>query len=240
MWLEREAHILGRLASSSDGSRHALRNLEFFNIPRDSGDVIVLLLGHPALRLLGRYLPPTKINDLLLPDLSRTGFARWRWGFDIMDLASFLEFAIQATHRIRAFSPLHTPKPTGRCPNATRPLRCRTVSRLLTYTRSLAPNRTSDGVVGSTQVWSLSGASDRHAQHIVRLLPSPHLRSRRKPPPSRLGSPAILFALWPTPSTPVDVTTIESRVYMHRTIETIRDAETTLVKLLAKSKGKEA
>ncbi|KAK7025753.1 hypothetical protein R3P38DRAFT_1046688 [Favolaschia claudopus] len=212
MWLEREAHILGRLASSSDGSRHALRNLEFFNIPRDSGDVIVLLLGHPALRLLGRYLPPTKINDLLLPDLSRArppsshgdvymmeiseepGLLDGVGGFDIMDLASFLEFAIQATHRIRAFSPLHTPNRLVAVERDTS-ASLSNVSRLLTYTRSLAPNRTSDGVVGSTQVWSLSGASDRHAQHIVRLLPSPHLRSRRKPPPSRLGSPAILLSV---------------------------------------------
>ncbi|KAK7064662.1 histidine kinase [Favolaschia claudopus] len=119
MCLEREAHILGRLASSSDGSRHALRILEFFNIPRDSGDVVVLLLGHPGLNLLGRYLPPTKINDLLLPDLSRArppsshgdvymmeieepGLLDGVGGFDIMDLASFLEFAIQATHCLEA------------------------------------------------------------------------------------------------------------------------------------------
>ncbi|KAJ7655307.1 dual-domain HisK/Mak2 protein kinase [Mycena polygramma] len=115
MCLEREAHILGRLAATSDGSRHALRLLEFFNIPRDSGDVVVLLLGHPGLNLLGRYLPPTKINDLLLPDLSRVrpspshgdvymmdieepDLLDGVGGFDIMDLASFLEFAIQATH----------------------------------------------------------------------------------------------------------------------------------------------
>ncbi|KAJ7022028.1 hypothetical protein C8F04DRAFT_1139170 [Mycena alexandri] len=115
MCLEREAHILGRIATTSDGSRHSLRILEFFNIPRDSGDVVVLLLGHPGLNLLGRYLPPTKINDLLLPDLSRVrpssshgdaymmeieepGLLDGVGGFDIMDLASFLEFAIQATH----------------------------------------------------------------------------------------------------------------------------------------------
>ncbi|KAF7367339.1 Histidine kinase [Mycena sanguinolenta] len=86
MCLEREAHILGRLASSSDGSRHALRILEFFNIPKDSGDVVVLLLGHPGLNLLGQE-----------PDLL-DGIG----GFDIMDLASFLEFAIQATHCLEA------------------------------------------------------------------------------------------------------------------------------------------
>ncbi|KAJ7124823.1 hypothetical protein C8R43DRAFT_1090617 [Mycena crocata] len=111
MCLEREAHILGRLATTSDGSRHALRIIEFFNIPRDSGDVVVLLLAHPGLNLLGRYLPPTKINDLLLPDVSRVrpspshGDAYMMdieemdmldevGAFDIMDLASFLEAGV--------------------------------------------------------------------------------------------------------------------------------------------------
>ncbi|KAJ7480148.1 hypothetical protein B0H11DRAFT_2026757 [Mycena galericulata] len=111
MCLEREAHILGRLATTSDGSRHALRLIEFFNIPRDSGDVVVLLLAHPGLNLLGRYLTPNKINDLLLPDLSRVPTIPWPRlepdpldpvGGDIMDLASFLEFAIQATHCLEA------------------------------------------------------------------------------------------------------------------------------------------
>ncbi|KAJ7459518.1 hypothetical protein B0H11DRAFT_2060049, partial [Mycena galericulata] len=64
-------HVRG-LATTSDGARHALRLIEFFNIPRDSGDVVVLLLAHPGLNLLGRYLTPNKINDLLLPDVSRT------------------------------------------------------------------------------------------------------------------------------------------------------------------------
>ncbi|KAJ6569666.1 dual-domain HisK/Mak2 protein kinase [Mycena capillaripes] len=111
MCLEREAHILGRLATASDGSRHALRILEFFTIPKDSGDVVVLLLGHPGLNLLGRYLPPSKINDLLLPDLSRARPSSSHGdvymmeieepdlldgvgGFDIMDLASFLEAGV--------------------------------------------------------------------------------------------------------------------------------------------------
>jgi hypothetical protein len=71
--------------------------------------VVVLLLGHPGLNLLGRYLPPSKINDLLVPDLSRTRPPQSHGdvymmeieepdlldgvgGFDIMDLASFLEY----------------------------------------------------------------------------------------------------------------------------------------------------
>ncbi|KAJ6626914.1 dual-domain HisK/Mak2 protein kinase [Mycena sp. CBHHK59/15] len=120
MCLEREAHILGRLSTTSDGSRHALRMVEFFNIPRDSGDVVVLLLAHPGLNLLGRYLPPAKINDLLLPDLSRTrpqsshGDAYMMdieepdlldevGGFDIMDLASFLEAGVVHREGIATF-----------------------------------------------------------------------------------------------------------------------------------------
>ncbi|KAJ7139584.1 dual-domain HisK/Mak2 protein kinase [Mycena epipterygia] len=119
MCLERETHILGRLATTSDGSRHVLRTIEFFTIPKDSGDVVVLLLAHPGLNLLGRYLPPTKINDLLLPDASRARPLSSHGdsymmdieeaelldevgGFDIMDLASFLEFAIQTTHCLEA------------------------------------------------------------------------------------------------------------------------------------------
>ncbi|KAF7319894.1 Histidine kinase [Mycena kentingensis (nom. inval.)] len=119
MCLEREAHILGRVATAPDCSRHALRLIDFFNIPQDSGDVVVLLLAHPGLNLLGRYLPPAKINDLLLPDVSRIrpqsnhGDAYMMdieepnlldevGGFDIMDLATFLEFAIQATHCLEA------------------------------------------------------------------------------------------------------------------------------------------
>ncbi|KAJ7630475.1 hypothetical protein FB45DRAFT_915621 [Roridomyces roridus] len=119
MCLEREAHLLGRLATTSDGSRHALRLIEFFNIPKDSGDVVVLLLAHPGLNLLGRFLPPTRVNDLLLPDVSRIrppsshGPDAYMMEIeeadslddvatDVMDLASFLEFAVQATHCLEA------------------------------------------------------------------------------------------------------------------------------------------
>jgi hypothetical protein len=85
-----------------------LRLIEFVNIPRDSGDVVVLLLVHPGSNLLGRYLPPSKINDLLLADVSRTrptsshgdvymidveepDLTDEMEPIDIMDLASFLE-----------------------------------------------------------------------------------------------------------------------------------------------------
>lgn len=127
MCLEREAHMyvsslfaqpsvsftwfllrLGRMASSSEGHSTALRMIDFLKIPRDNGDCVVLLLVHPGLNLLGRYLPPSKVNDLLLSDISRPksipthgdvymlgleepDLAEEMEAFDIMDLASFLE-----------------------------------------------------------------------------------------------------------------------------------------------------
>ncbi|KAI3615522.1 histidine kinase [Moniliophthora roreri] len=115
MCLEREAHILGRLAESTGKYNPALRMVELLNIPRDYGDMVVLLLVHPGLNLLGRYLPPSKVNDLLLADVTRparpltshgdvymmdideSDIAEEMEAFDIMDLATFLEFAIQAT-----------------------------------------------------------------------------------------------------------------------------------------------
>lgn len=114
MCLEREAHVLGRIAGLPDGNSTALRMIDFLEIPREYGDSVVLILAHPGLNLLGKYLPPPKINDLLLADISRVRPASshddvYMMGieepevadeveaFDIMDLASFLEFAIQAT-----------------------------------------------------------------------------------------------------------------------------------------------
>lgn len=82
--------------------------IDFLEIPREYGDSVVLILAHPGLNLLGKYLPPPKINDLLLADISRVRPASshddvYMMGieepevadeveaFDIMDLASFLE-----------------------------------------------------------------------------------------------------------------------------------------------------
>lgn len=95
------------MTASLDRSSTTLRMIEFFKIPRESGDCVVLLLVHPGLNLLGRYLPPSKVNDLLLADISRvrsashvdaymssiedTDVAEEMEAFDIMDLASFLE-----------------------------------------------------------------------------------------------------------------------------------------------------
>ncbi|KAG6837910.1 hypothetical protein H0H93_013063 [Arthromyces matolae] len=69
--LEREAHVLGRVAKSN---RHGtiLPLLENLKIPREHGDCVVLILAHPGPNLLGRYLPLYKINDLLLADVPRT------------------------------------------------------------------------------------------------------------------------------------------------------------------------
>lgn len=99
---------LGRIATSSEAYSTTLRLVDLFNIPRAHGDCIVLLLVHPGLNLLGRYLPPSKVNNLLLPDVSRARPSSSHEdismmgveepynpeeveSFDIMDLASFLE-----------------------------------------------------------------------------------------------------------------------------------------------------
>jgi hypothetical protein len=93
------------VSSTGDGIGPALRVIEFVTIPRYSGDVVVLLLGHPGLNLLGRYLPPSKINDLILPDNSHSAASitedvnmadvddpgQVEEDFDVMDLATFLE-----------------------------------------------------------------------------------------------------------------------------------------------------
>lgn len=125
LYLEREAHMyvgraqlivtiadicscsLGNLGGTPDAYSTALRMIDFIKIPRENGDHVVLLLVHPGLNLLGRYLPPSKVNDLLLADATHTrptsshgdayiagaaeGDLADMEGFDIMDLASFLE-----------------------------------------------------------------------------------------------------------------------------------------------------
>ncbi|KDR74066.1 hypothetical protein GALMADRAFT_141803 [Galerina marginata CBS 339.88] len=49
---------------------------------------------------------------------------------------------------------------------------------------------------------------------------------------------SVQTALWPVPANPVDRTLIEAGQYMRCTIKTIRDAETSLLRALAKAKGK--
>ncbi|KAI0757423.1 histidine kinase [Daedaleopsis nitida] len=115
MLLEREAHILEKMATSPESSSTTLRMIDFFMIPKTNGDCVVLLLFHPGLNILGRYFPPAKVNNLLLGDISRARPASSHRdiymsgveepymmeemeAIEIMDLATFLEFAIQATH----------------------------------------------------------------------------------------------------------------------------------------------
>ena len=91
-----------------DGNSMVLRMIDLLKIPQEYGDCVVLILVHPGLNLLGRYLPPSKVNDLLLADVSRIrpasshgdvymmgveepDVADEMEAFDIMDLASFLE-----------------------------------------------------------------------------------------------------------------------------------------------------
>jgi len=49
---------------------------------------------------------------------------------------------------------------------------------------------------------------------------------------------SIQLALWPTPSKSVDPTIIEAGQYMRGTVKTIRDAEASLLKAMAKAKSK--
>lgn len=99
---------LNKIASNPQPFRPTLRMIELLTIPREHGDVVVLLLVHPGLNLLGRYLPPSKVNDLLLADISRPRHApshrdafmmdidisdieQEMEAFDVVDLATFLE-----------------------------------------------------------------------------------------------------------------------------------------------------
>ena len=49
---------------------------------------------------------------------------------------------------------------------------------------------------------------------------------------------SVQLALWPTPSDPVDRTLIEAGQYMRGTIKAIRDTEVSLLKALARMKGR--
>lgn len=100
---------LGKLAGTPEGNSASLRMLDYLKIPREHGDCVVLLLAHPGANLLGRYLPAHKVNDLLLVEPVRTRTLLTSGdlstadnegvmevgedmdGYDIMDLASFLE-----------------------------------------------------------------------------------------------------------------------------------------------------
>ena len=91
----------------------ALRLIDFFTVPKSNGDCVVLLLAHPGLNLLGRYFPPSAVNDLLLADVIRPkptspptdiymmgteepAMFEEMGPMDVMDLASFLEYVPNA------------------------------------------------------------------------------------------------------------------------------------------------
>ncbi|TFY70059.1 hypothetical protein EVJ58_g21 [Rhodofomes roseus] len=100
--LEREVHILERMATTPESSSTTLRLIDFFSIPRSNGDCVVLLLSHPGLNILGRrYIatrPPPSHTDILMMGMEEPYTVEEMEAIEIMDLASFLEFAIQATH----------------------------------------------------------------------------------------------------------------------------------------------
>ncbi|KAF6766466.1 dual-domain HisK/Mak2 protein kinase [Ephemerocybe angulata] len=98
MCLEREAHILNKLMATADGSSTMLRLIDFFKIPREHGDCVVLLIAHPGPNLLGHGRTASlQHGDAVMHGFEEHDLHDEMEQFDIMDLASFLEFAIKAT-----------------------------------------------------------------------------------------------------------------------------------------------
>ena len=103
--VDRRATSLNRMQTSPEALSTTLRLIDLKCISRSNGDCVVLLLVHPGPNLLGRYLPLSRINALLLaePPLSRpstapgdvfmseVGEAGDVESTDTMDLATFLE-----------------------------------------------------------------------------------------------------------------------------------------------------
>ena len=106
--LDRCASSLARMETSPEALSTTLSLVDFISISRSNGDCVVLLLAHPGPNLLGRYLPLSRINALLLaePPLSRISASQGdvfmgeiseggdNETTDTMDLATFLECAI--------------------------------------------------------------------------------------------------------------------------------------------------
>jgi hypothetical protein len=109
--LDRRASSLARMQTSPEALSTTLSLVDFISISRSNGDCVVLLLAHPGPNLLGRYLPLSLINALLLaePPLARLSVSQVDVfmseigeGLDVentdtMDLATFLECAIIST-----------------------------------------------------------------------------------------------------------------------------------------------
>jgi hypothetical protein len=99
------------MQTSPEALSTSLSLIDLVSISRSNGDCLVLLLVHPGPNLLGRYLPLSHINALLLavPPLSRLASAQGdvfmseagegiAFGdvesTDTMDLATFLEYVL--------------------------------------------------------------------------------------------------------------------------------------------------
>lgn len=108
---DRRASSLARMQTSPEALSTTLSLVDFISISRSNGDCVVLLLAHPGPNLLGRYLPLSRINALLLaePPLARLSVSMGDVfmgevdeggdveNTDTMDLATFLECAILST-----------------------------------------------------------------------------------------------------------------------------------------------
>ncbi|EJD55247.1 hypothetical protein AURDEDRAFT_140870 [Auricularia subglabra TFB-10046 SS5] len=107
--LEREMHVLSRMLNLPEAANTTLKLIEALTLPPRAGDCVVLILQHPGHNALSRFFPSAKMNDLLLAGTSPAPVGddsgmlvdspavepepeTW----DAMDIASFLEFAIQA------------------------------------------------------------------------------------------------------------------------------------------------
>jgi hypothetical protein len=105
---DRRATSLARMQTSPEALITSLSLIDLVSISRSNGDCVVLLLVHPGPNLLGRYLPLSHINALLLAvspfsrlspplgdvfmlDAGEGGNFRDVENTDTMDLATFLE-----------------------------------------------------------------------------------------------------------------------------------------------------
>ena len=96
------------MQTSPEALSTTLPLIDLISISRSNGDCVVLLLAHPGPNLLGRYLPLSRINALLLAEppmlrlsspqsdvfmseVAEGGAFRDVENTDTMDLATFLE-----------------------------------------------------------------------------------------------------------------------------------------------------
>ncbi|KZV95615.1 STKc type histidine kinase [Exidia glandulosa HHB12029] len=111
--LERELHVHSRMAALPEAANTTIKLLETLTLPPHAGDCVVLILMHPGYNALSRFFPAEKMNDLLLagtsprppnddsmlldtPPVGESKQLADSESWDAMDIASFLEFAIEA------------------------------------------------------------------------------------------------------------------------------------------------